>query len=206
VLFRSAYEKFQIYGLARESGADWNIFFDADTLIHPNFPDPTTLLTKDTTCSYGTDFVPIRFYPPEKYFKRDGRWIGKGNWCAIASNWCLDYWHPLDDITFEEAVSYIHPTIDELQSGLIDPMHLIDDYVVSRNIARYGLKHVLIPDLCAQYKVQAALFHQYLVPPEKKVVMMQQQLKAWKVSVPDAAILADNTNIIELKPVLQVKS
>ena len=34
-----AYEKFQIYDLGRLMRNDWNIFFDADTLIHPDYPD-----------------------------------------------------------------------------------------------------------------------------------------------------------------------
>ena len=36
-----AYEKFQIYDLGRLMRNDWNIFFDADTLIHPDYPDIT---------------------------------------------------------------------------------------------------------------------------------------------------------------------
>ena len=177
------YEKFQIWDLSREHGNDWNIFFDADALIHPDFFDVTSVIGKDMTVSYGTDFVPVRF-TPDKYFLRDRRWIGKGNWCLIASDWCTDIWHPLDDITFEEAVLNIHPTTLEIASGVIRPEHLIDDYLVSRNIARYGLKHVLIPELMASFPNAAVpFFHQYLVPAEKKVVILRQKLKEWGVSL-----------------------
>jgi hypothetical protein len=172
------YEKFQIYNLAKKNGADWHLFFDADALLHPDLFDITSVLNKDTTCSFGSDFVPVRFRP-DQYFLRDGRMIGKGNWCGIASDWCLDYWLPLTDISFEEAVSNIYPTQDE-SSTVIKREHLIDDYVVSRNIARFGLKHVLIPDLYALRGMQCdKLWHQYLYGADRKIVEMQNVLKAW---------------------------
>ena len=133
------YEKFQIWDLAHGEFADrdWFIYLDLDALIHPDCADFTAALPKDTTCSHGTDFTPNRFRP-DKYFLRDGRFFGKGNWCAIFSDWCLDYYHPLDDITLAEAVSNIFPTQDERNFG-ITAEHLIDDWLVSRNISRYGL-------------------------------------------------------------------
>lgn len=188
------YEKFQVYELAKEHGNDWNIFFDADTLIHPDFYDFTVLLNKDTTFSNGSDFSPIRF-KPDAYFLRDGRYIGKGNWCAAFSDWCLDYYHPLDDITLEEAVANIGPTVSERGSGCIEPAHLIDDYVVSRNIARYGLKHILMSELEVKHKVtrgQAVtiqaldqnitgglVLHWYSIDNKLKQLVMQRNIMNW---------------------------
>jgi len=175
------YEKFQIWDLSAEAGNDWNIFFDADALIHPDFWDVTAVIGKDMTVSYGQDFTPVRF-TPDKYFLRDRRWIGKGNWCLMASDWCTDIWHPLDDITFEEAVANIHPTVQESSTGVIKPQHLIDDYIVSRNIARYGLKHVLIPELMATFPNSGVPFyHEYRVSGEKKVMLLRQKLREWGV-------------------------
>ena len=171
-------EKFQIYTLAKEQENDWNIFFDADTLIHPEFIDVTAMLHKDTTCSYGSDFAPIRFRP-DKYFKRDGRCIGKGNWCAFFSDWCLDYYHPLEGISIEEAVSNIFPTQKEKTFG-ITAEHLLDDWLVSRNIARYGLKHNAISEILAGYKVEERLLtHRFLFRPRHKVIVTLQVLKRW---------------------------
>ncbi len=174
------YEKFQIYDLIKDMPANWYLFIDADALIHPDLFDVTSVVGKDMTLSYGSDFVPVRF-TPDKYFLRDRRWIGKGNWIGVASDWCAaDYWHPLDDITFEEAVANIHPTVEESKTGVIRPEHLIDDYIVSRNIARYGLKHMLIPELMAAYPGAAVPFyHEYRVSGEKKVVLLQQKLREW---------------------------
>ncbi|MEB3214579.1 MAG: hypothetical protein VKL39_24735 [Leptolyngbyaceae bacterium] len=174
------YEKFQIYELSKEHKNDWNIFVDADALIHPDFFDVTTVLDKDMTCSNGTDFVPHRFRPNE-YFKRDRRYIGKGNWLAFFSDWCRDYYMPLD-IPFDEAIENIFPTVDETNFG-ITPCHLIDDYTVSRNIARYGLKHTIIPELSAKlpHIQQNLLAHQYLMPIEEKVSYLNKMLTQWKI-------------------------
>jgi hypothetical protein len=158
------YEKFQIFELGQRHKNEWNIFFDADTLISPDFWDVTLLLNKDTTCSgMASDFVPQRFRP-DRYFCRDGRLIGKGNWCMIASDWCIDVWRPLDDMTLNEAVKNITPTQNEINNG-VKPDHLIDDYVVSRNIAKYGLKHILISELERMRNIPSnSLFHTYVKP------------------------------------------
>lgn len=200
------YEKFQIWDIEKERRSDWIVFMDADALFHPDFWDPTAVVGKDMTIGYASDFVPIR-WEPDKYFLRDRRWIGKGNWISFVSDWCLDYWHPLDDITFEEAVKCIHPTHEEL-STVIKPSHLIDDWLVSRNIARYGLKHVLIPELCETFKAPMFMqsrvllpgqtqpglvpmwFHEYRMPAEQKVPRMQQKLREWGIDDPSAAITA----------------
>jgi len=178
-------EKFQIYHLAQEEfkGYDWFIYWDLDTLIHPDFFDVTALLGKDTTCSGITsDFTPNRF-KPDPYFLRDGRFIGKGNWCAMFSDWCLDYYHPPEPMTAEHVehlAQNIRLTVVESRSGVMQPSHLIDDYCVSRNIARYGLKHTLISEIASKFNrpdIPNMLFHQYLHDMDKKIVMMQKQLE-----------------------------
>lgn len=181
------YEKFQIHELSKRHKNDWNVYFDADTLIHPNFWDVTDVITKSVTVSNGTDFTPVRF-KSDKFFLRDGRFIGKGNWCLMASDWCTDIWQPLKDITFEEAVRNITVT-DREEGTVIEPQHLIDDYVVSRNIARYGLKHVLIPEISAEVKVAPGLlWHQYLTNGENKVKLMKRQLMFWAAQALDAGM------------------
>lgn len=205
-------EKFQIYDLGREMGNDWNIFIDPDALVHPDFFDPTSFMTKDTTAAYGSnDFVPIRFRT-DKYFMRDGRMIGKGNWFGVVSDWCLDYWHPLDDITLDEAMAMCYPMLPErTASKPMTAYNMAEDMLVSRNIARYGLKHILMPDILARFgltlnyinlgQVQSPqgvmnqmggpIFHVYLDDPDQKVVMMQNQLKQWGMEVKSITIPAE---------------
>jgi len=182
--FPCPYEKFQIKELAKKRADEWSIFFDADALIHPDFWDITEIVTKDTTVSNGTDFVPIRFKPDE-YFKRDGRFIGKGNWCMIGSDWCRDLWSPLEGLQPDEAAARIFPTVAE-GGTVVDPHHLIDDFTVSRNIARYGLKHRLIPQLlvenCEKIKAGAPLhhlFHIYTNTLPQKEFYLKRQLMLW---------------------------
>jgi hypothetical protein len=80
--------------------------------------------------------------------------------------------------------------------------NMVEDFIVSRNIARYGLKHLLLPEILAKWgkplnyvpvnvmtpngaarQDVGPLFHVYLPDAEKKVIMMKQQLAAWGVQV-----------------------
>jgi hypothetical protein len=206
-------EKFQVHEMAQKNGADWHIYLDADTLVHPDFFDITALLTKDTTCSgISSDFTPMRFAPDE-YFRRDGRFIGKGNWCAVFSNWCLDYYQPPDPMTKDhimELARNIRLTTAEGLSGVMENHHLIDDYLVSRNLARYGLKHTLIGELAMKINrpdIPAMLWHQYLHDAEKKVEMMKQLLTTpplpppqqggWGIGIPAPRVVVAEEVAIE---------
>jgi len=78
------------------------------------------------------------------------------------------------------------------------PEHLVDDYALSRNIARFGLKVTTLNQLWAKAGLQQAefFFHQYLMPthdyPGKdeqgkevmlpgKVTLMKQTLERWNL-------------------------
>ena len=173
------YEKLQIRERAQENKADWHIYIDSDTLIHPDFFDVTEHLHKDTVCHNGSDMAGNR-WRYDDYFRRDGRHIGSCNWCTIASDWCLDLWTPLD-ITLGEAVKNIFPIKSELDS-VITPEHLIDDYTLSRNIARYGLKFTTIKKIQTDLTdVGNYLWHEYTKTTEEKVVDMRQVLKDWNL-------------------------
>jgi len=153
------FEKMQIYDLGKEMGNDWNIYIDSDALIHPDLFDVTEFITKDFVLHTGNDLAGNR-WRYDNYFRRDGRHIGSCNWFTVASNWCLDLWHPLD-IPYEEALENIFPIQNELNT-VITRDHLIDDYLLSRNIARFGLKFTTMYDLAAKHKDNGSYFwHQY---------------------------------------------
>lgn len=177
------YEKLQIFELAQQHQNDWNIYLDLDTLVHPDTPDLTHMCPRDTVAHFGADFAPVRWCL-DQYFKRDGRYIGSGNWMAVASDLCLDLWRPLDDLTPEEAIANIQPTANELASGMFDKTHLVDDYTLSRNIARFGLKFVKMRDQFekAGYAGGGGFFyHHYLINEDEKAGAMMQLLIDWKV-------------------------
>lgn len=173
------YEKLQINQLGRDS--DWNIYLDGDALVHPDLFDITELLPRDTILHWGRDVAGNRF-SYDKYFRRDGRHIGSCNWFTVASNWCLDLWEPLYDLTFSEAVANITPTNAETRSRVIDPAHLIDDYTLSRNIARFGLKHTTLQNV--QNEIGDAgeyLWHVYTESLDDKLTQMREVLDRWQV-------------------------
>ena len=189
------YEKLQIYQLAQEMGNEWNIYIDSDALIHPDTQDLTLLLPRDTIAHFGNDHAPTR-WRSDRFFQRDGRNFGSGNWLTVASNLCIDLWKPLDDLTPEEAIANIHPTVFERRSGVVNRAHLIDDYVLSRNIAKFGLKattfreiftemgHVEVKDAQGRVTQNAGghfFYHHYLFPTDQKVVEMKKVIRQWGI-------------------------
>lgn len=175
------YEKLQIYELAQKHKNDWSIYLDGDALVHPETIDFTEHISKDTVMHNRKDVAPVR-WDLDRYFLRDGRNIGSGNWLAIASDWCLELWKPLEDLTYAEALKRIHPIIPEVRAGIV-PSHLIDDFTVSRNIAQYGLKFKTVRDLLKEIDLPEADFfhHEYLITTAEKVANIKNILAHWKV-------------------------
>jgi len=179
------YEKLQLHTLGKDY--TWNIYLDADAIVnHVEMFDPTDHLGKDQVLHWGADMAGNR-WSYDDFFRRDGRHIGSGNWFTVASNWCLDLWHPLEDMTLVEAAQRIHPTINEQRNG-IKPEHLIDDYTLSRNIARYGLKLFTFVDLLksvnrSEEAVNTYFWHTHLLDPDQKCVAIDEILRRdWNVS------------------------
>jgi len=176
------YEKLQIYELGKEN--DWNIFIDADAVIHPEMWDPTDHLHKHTVCHNGNDMAGNR-WRYDRFFRRDARHIGSCNWFTVASDWCIDLWRPLEDLTFGQALANISPTPSERSNGITEE-HLIDDYTLSRNIAQFGLKFTTIRDIQERINDKGNyLWHIYTVSVPEKVRQMREILHAWGLDVMD---------------------
>jgi hypothetical protein len=172
-------EKFQVAELAVDRGDEWTMFIDADALVSPEFFDPTDHMNKNTVGHNGKDMAGVR-WTADKYMRRDGRWYGSCTWFVIASDWTVEDLWQLPTQTPQEAFSHIHITIGEHNSGHCQTEHLIDDYTLSRNIARFGLKTTTIVDICGQlgWKDQNGrgfnphLFHLYSISEEEKLSRM----------------------------------
>lgn len=183
------YEKLQIHDLAKTRGDDWAMYIDSDTLIHPELPDVTELIPRDTICHNALDWAPIR-WTLDNYFRRDGRMIGSANWFALASSWCLDLWRPLDDLTPEEAIANINLTMPERK--YMKPEHLIDDYALSRNIARFGLKVTTLSKLWSDGGLIVPgpegrpigpefFWHEYTMDLETKIKSVKETMEKWGI-------------------------
>lgn len=174
------YEKLQIKDIAKERGDDWIIYIDSDTLIHPDLFDITEHLSPDTVLQHGKDFANNRWVFND-YFRRDGRNIGACNWFTVASKLCLDLWQPLE-IPLNEAIKDIYPVQIENNFG-ITAEHLIDDYVLSLNVAKYGLKYTTFTDLLVKLGLvgQTYFYHQHLCTEAEKVELLNKTIEQWKL-------------------------
>jgi hypothetical protein len=193
------YEKLQVFELARQMGNDWNIYVDSDAIIHPETLDWTAYIPRDTVAHNGHDMANIR-WRYDRYFLRDGRNIGSCNWMTIASDWCADLWRPLDDLSPDQAIDNISPTVDEYNT-VITAEHLIDDYTLSRNIARFGLKFKPLKQIIVDLGMPEANFfwHAYTVSAEDKIKGYEQkQPDGTTVHVPGMLEILDRWKIPEV--------
>lgn len=141
-------EKFQVYEISKDY--DWTIFVDSDALIHPNCPDLTEFYSKDTVIFNDKDFYQFRFKSND-YSRRDGRNIGAATWMSVFSDWTRDLWKPYDNpIQYVDQINLM----DFEKNYGYKSEHILDDYLVSLNIAKYGLKHkTIIKDIIPNFKV-----------------------------------------------------
>jgi hypothetical protein len=172
------YETFQIYDLMQQRDDDWAFWIDADALVNPETPDWTWYLPTDTCAQNGSDPAPIRWLR-DGYFRRDARNISSCNWHAIVPRDCRDFFRPQDDLTLEQMVERINPTVNEIK-GTCQAEHLVSDYSVSRNIARFGLKYRTLMSIQKEHFEGAEFyFHQYTIPDPQKIDDMLLCLNRW---------------------------
>lgn len=124
--FHINYEKMQVWEDGRD--ADINLLVDADVLIHPGFPDVMNIVPPHHI-GFNDNYHANTKFHTNHYFLRDGRNVG------IASNFVVSYrsthdvWEPL--------------TITAAQGRRITFVREgdIDEYCLSHNMAKYGLRY-----------------------------------------------------------------
>jgi hypothetical protein len=183
-------EKMQIWELGQNN--DWNIFIDADAVINPELFDVTAVVPKDTVIFTGLDMAAMRFRP-NKYTLRDGRYIGACTWFVVCSDWTIDLWRPPEQ-TPQEVIAEIFPTNGErmcrIGAGMngIGPEKLIEDYICSQNIARFGLKHTTIEGHIKQRfgrMYDSYYWHQYTIFLDQKIIEALKIMTAWGMITPE---------------------
>jgi len=120
-------EKLQVYDYGMNY--DWNLMMDADILVHPNTYnpfinfDPRVVGNKD-------EYKASNQLRLDKYFIRDGRNLGLSGCLLATSRLTHDVWEFPNDLTEEDILNNIHA-----------PRKCVDEYIISRNLAKYGIKH-----------------------------------------------------------------
>jgi hypothetical protein len=176
-------EKWQLYELSERHERRTTVFFDADVLIHPETVDFTQWIPRDHCANNGCDMANVRVNY-DRYFLRDGRNIGTCGWLIVASDWTRDIFQPPDDLTLEECIARCHPILDELRPAIdhphaiVDKAHLVDDFIMSRNVARYGLKYVTLGEVLKKVGFEKAAFfqHPYMITNHEKTEQLKEVL------------------------------
>ena len=135
------YEKLQVYEDGRD--AEVNILCDADMLIHPEFPEVTEFLKRDSIAFNDNYNISWKYHVDRiRYFMRDGRDVGIATNFVVSSDWTHDVWKPLplsqkdiEDLAKKEATEGDN---DPTQRGW---GHYADEFALSYNMAKYGLKY-----------------------------------------------------------------
>jgi len=134
------YEKMQVYEDGKD--AEVNILCDADMLIHPEFPDVTEFLKRDSIAFNDNYNISWKYHVDRiGYFMRDARDVGIATNFVVSSDWTHDVWEPL---------SLSQKDIEDLakkentDTGGADGRgwgHYADEFALSYNMAKYGLKY-----------------------------------------------------------------
>ena len=134
------YEKMQVYEDGKN--AEVNILCDADMLIHPEFPEVTEFLKRDSIAFNDNYNISWKYHVDRiKYFMRDARDVGIATNFVVSSDWTHDVWEPL---------SLSQKDIEDLakkentDTGGADGRgwgHYADEFALSYNMAKYGLKY-----------------------------------------------------------------
>ena len=134
------YEKMQVYQDGKD--AEVNILCDADMLIHPEFPDVTEFLKRDSIAFNDNYNISVKYQVDKiRYFMRDGRDVGIATNFVVSSDWTHDVWEPLplsqkdiEDLAKKE----------NTDTGGAEGRgwgHYADEFALSYNMAKYGLKY-----------------------------------------------------------------
>ena len=135
------YEKFQVYEDGKE--AQVNILCDADMLIHPEFPDVVTRLRRDSIAFNDNYNISYKYHVERiPYFMRDGRDVGIATNFVVTSDWTHDAWEPIP-LSAKDIEDLAKKEITESGDGSEGRGwgHYADEFAISFNMAKYGLKY-----------------------------------------------------------------
>jgi len=184
------YERFQLYEISKHY--DWVIQLDADLLLHPDTPDFTRHISKDIIL-ISVPGLASESYQMDEYFMRDSRDLCVGGFITINSDWTRDLWKPPDDLTPEEAMQRCMPKTHEWRDRQFYHDHIVLDYILSRNVAKYGLKYATLQDMfnlfvsakrCSAKPIEDYVMHNGSLKYHEKIIHIKNYLnKHWKIDL-----------------------
>lgn len=121
--FPPTYEKMQVYELGADS--QWNLFLDADIMVRKDAPD---VMVDEGSIGLFAGFTATDQFRPDIYFARDRRNRGISGFMVLSSWLTHDLWTPLE-----------FPW--EVAKNNLTRHHCIDEYCISRNLSKYGLRY-----------------------------------------------------------------
>lgn len=129
------YEKMQLYDLAKE--LEWAILIDADTVILKDMPDVTNISNNiiGIHMAYDSD----KILPSNYDFIQDRRNVGVATNFMVVPHACHEIWTPSDE--------GVENVLRRLRCHGTQP-HIIDEYCISTNLARYKYDFIGITQYC----------------------------------------------------------
>jgi hypothetical protein len=111
----------------------YNILLDLDVLVHPDCYNPFEKNIPPTYCAFKDNYNASKQLRSDIYFQRDGRDIGISG-CAVFSTF-----HTHDLWKFQAS---LRTNKDLVLGSILQERKIVDEYIISRNLAKYGLKYV----------------------------------------------------------------
>jgi len=162
--FPPNYERFQIWEEGRNY--DWNFNIDADTILSKDCMDPTTYVDpRHIASSWGIDTRHFFDVTKDPYFARYEHIWGVADQFTLSSILTHDFWMPTE-MTFEEA-----------SKKCIKEARQVSEYILSRNMARFGLKHTGV--FIDHSKHFTLMFTSSGISIEEAKIKLNDKLKEW---------------------------
>jgi hypothetical protein len=168
------FEKLQVGEKGKD--ASHNLLLDLDILLRPDFYDPSLFLDPAfVASSYG--FQASIMFKIDKYFARDQRNIGIVGNCVYTTALTHDLWEIPTDLSHEQILNSTRRH------------HIVDEFVISRNLAKYGLKYSGVSNNPDDYLVHMGCEVLGEEEKKKKVQEAWNIIDNWSICFPDIAKL-----------------
>jgi len=165
--FPPNYERFQIWETGRDY--EWNFNIDADTILRHDCDDPTEYVPENCVASlYGIEIDHYFNTYNDPYFTRSGNKWGVADQFTLTNKLIHnDFWLPTE-MSFQETS----------KKCFKDPRQ-VSEYILSRNMARFGLKHTGV--LKDHNKHYSLMFTTLKMSVEEAINKLKSKLKKWNM-------------------------